>query len=220
MKIAKSFLQANPQFDLAVAEHAERVRLWRAHMKRVEEDKAKGDKVAPIDRHQPYDRPRAPDMVDSCVDENGKVSYELEDDSAEMLRQQKNWLIARVAELEAAAIGAIVPLGRQRLLNLRETEIATADHERAKLLIERRQKPGFLKKLAKSVAGGEEETFDLAAAVAEQRSEEESRHLAEQAERRRRVAAIEKIAAQAMHDIEDLTAETVGSWKEPDFSGV
>lgn len=220
MKIAKSFLKANPQFDVAVAEHAERVRHWRAHMKRVEEDKAKGDKVAPIDRHQPYDRPRAPDLVDSCVDENGKVSYELEDDSAEMLRQQKNQMIARVAELEAAAISAIVPPGRLRLLNLREGEIAAADSERAKMLIEGRKKPGLLKKLANSVAGGDEEPFDLAAAIAEQRPEEDNLLLAEQAERRARVAAIEKIAAQAMHDIEDLTVDTVGQWKEPDFSGV
>lgn len=220
MKIRKSFLLANPRFDVEVAEYAERVRQWRAHMKRVEEDRAKGDKVAPIDRHQPYDRPRAPDLVDSCVDENGNVSYELEDDSAEMLRQQKDRLIARVAELEAAAIGAIVPRGRRRLFSLREGEIAAADNERARLLVERRQKPGFLKRLAKSVAGGEEEQFDLAAAVAEQRPEEDSRHLAKQEERRARIAAIEKIAAQAMHDIEDLTAETIGSWKEPDFSGV
>lgn len=220
MKIRKSFLQANPQFDVAVAEHAERVRQWRAHMKRVEEDRVKGDKVLPINRHQPYDRPRAPDLVESCVDENGRVAYALEDDGEEMLRQQKNSLISRVAELEAAAVAAIIPPGRRRLLNLRESKIAAEDSERAKMLLERRKKPGFLKKLANSVAGSEEEQFDLAAAVAEQRPEEDNLHLARQAERRARIDAIEKIAAQAMHDIEDLTVETIGSWKDPDFSGV
>ena len=69
----------------------------------------------------------------------------------------------------------------------------------------------------------EADKADMTAAVAaalEQRPAEDTRHLAEQQERRDRIRAIEEIAAQAMHDIEDLTVDTIGSWKAPDFSGV
>jgi hypothetical protein len=132
-----------------------------------------------------------------------------------VLRLQKNALLSRVAEIEAAAVAAIVAPGRRRLFNMREDQIRIADADRAAMLAEKRVKPGLLKKL--TGAATEE---DIAAAVAEQRPAEDTKHLAEQEERRRRVREVEQLAAQAMHDIEDLTAETIGSWQAPDFSGV
>lgn len=221
MKIKKTATLAFANFDLEVAEHAEKIRQWLAHMKRVAADKAKGDAVPPIERHQPYDRPRAPELIELAIDDAGNVAYELEDDSHVLLRQQKDSLIAQVGELEAAAINAIVPPGRRRLLNLREGKIAAADIERINLFTEKRRKPGLLKKL--TGAADEAEKADMTAAVAaalEQRPAEDTRHLAAQEERRVRIRAIEEIAAQATHDIEDLTADTIGSWKAPDFSGV
>lgn len=220
MRILKSATLSIPNFDVQVAEYAEQLRQWRAHMKRVEEDRAKGDAVRPIDRHHPFDRPRAAALIEAAVDEDGNVSYELEDDSAAILRQQKNALIGRVAELEASAIEGFLPPGRRRMFALRESQIAQADNERASMLLERRSKPGFLKKFTEALGGEPAPQFDLAAAVAEQRPAEDTQHLADQEGRRRRLREIEQIAAQAMHDIEDLTAETIGSWKAPDFSGV
>lgn len=215
MKIPKSFLLANPQFDLQVAEHAEKLRQWREREAIVAAEKG-NDRIPPIERHQPYDRPRAPDLIEAAIDENFQPSYEIEDDSEAALAQMKMQLLGRVAELERAAIAAIVPPGKVRLLHIREGKIAAEDAERVKLLMERRSKPGFLKKLI----GGKEEEFDLKSAVEEHRPAADTKHLQEQRERRERIAAIQEVAAQAMHDIEDLTAETIGAWQDPDFSGV
>lgn len=59
---------------------------------------------------------------------------------------------------------------------------------------------------------------DIAGLVAEARSSEDASHLEDQQRRRGRIAAIERAAAQAHHDIEDLTVETVDFWPMPDFS--
>lgn len=215
MKILKSQIASFPDFDLKAAEHAERLRQWRDHMKRVETDKAKGDAVAPIDRHQSYDRPVAPYLIEQAIDENFNVNFELEDDSDAILRQQKNRLLAEVHRLEVNAIDAILPPGRRRMFEMREQEILAADAERVSAFMDVKRKPGLLQKLT-----GTAEKFDVAAVAAEQRPEKDTQHLAEQQERRERFRAIAKLAAQAMHDIEDLTADNIGAWKAPDFSGV
>ena len=59
---------------------------------------------------------------------------------------------------------------------------------------------------------------DLAAAVEAARPIEDTIHLRDQDERRRRIDAIQRAAALAHHDIEDLTAATIGAWKMPDFN--
>ena len=216
MKIKKSFLMANPGFDVAVAEFAEKLRHWIEHMKRVEADAAAGDRIPPIERHTPYAKPQASEIVEACVDDAGNVVYELEDDSDAILRQQKDRLIEHVSVLEEKAKTAILPpIGKRRLFSLRERQIAAADNERAVALIERQGKPGFFRKLL-----GTEENLDVATAVAEQRPEADTLHLQQQEEQRQRIEAVVLLSAQAMHDIEDLTAETIGAWQAPDFSGV
>jgi hypothetical protein len=57
----------------------------------------------------------------------------------------------------------------------------------------------------------------IAARVESERPADDTTFLHAQKERIDRVAAIQLIAAQAHHDIEDLTAETIGSWKLPTF---
>lgn len=215
MKVLKTFLLANPRFDLEVSEYAEKVRLWRAHMKRVEEDRA-NEKLAPIDRHQPYDRPRASELVEHAVDGDGNISYEVEDDSETILMARKLQLFNVVHEELLKAQAAIAPPGKRQFFELRERKILDKDTELRMELLQNRSKPGFLKKMF----GGKEEDFDLEAAVDEQRSDEDTAHLADQKARRARFAALEEIAARATHDIEDLTLDTIEQWKAPDFSGV
>lgn len=212
-KIFKSAVDAFPKFDLVAAEHAGALRHWREHMKRVEEDKARGDAVAPIDRHLAYDRPRAADLVESAINEDFDVDYEVIDDSAAVLEAKKRVLIARVQQLEGEAILMIVPAGKQRLMVLREEQIRQADAALATELAQN-SKRGLLKRM---VGGGEVDIGDM---VAEQRPAQDTAFLQQVQEVRRRIAAINLIAAQAMHDIEDLTVDSVGQWKNPDFSGV
>lgn len=58
----------------------------------------------------------------------------------------------------------------------------------------------------------------LITGVEKQRPTDDSAHLQEQSDRRRRMIAIERAAARAHHDIEDLTPETIDAWVQPDFS--
>lgn len=212
-KINKSAIDAIPQFDLIVAEHAEKLRHWRDHMAKVDEQKG-NDRIPLIERYQPFDRPRASDLIESAINEKFDVDYESIDDSLAVLELKKRELIGRVQQLEAAAILAIVPAGKQRLMAMRESQVREDDNDRGKLLMEQAEKPGFLKRM---FGDGK---IDLAAAIEEQRPPADTAFLAELKEVRRRIRDIGFIAAQAMHDIEDLTVDTVAQWKDPDFSGV
>lgn len=213
-KIDKSAINAFPtRFDLVVAEHAGMLRHWREHMAQVEAQKGKD--VALIDRYQPFDRPRAPDLVESAINEKFEVDYEVVDDSVAVLELKKRELISRVQQLEGEAILAIVPAGKQRLMAMREEQIREADSALGAELLAGAKKPGLIKRLL-----GDTETVDISASIEEIRPAADTEFLAELKEVRRRVRAINFIAAQAMHDIEDLTVDTVGQWKEPDFSGV
>lgn len=212
-KIFKSAIDAFPNFDLSVAEHADKLRHWRAHMAKVEAEKG-NDKIAPIDRHQPYERPRAHQLIEAAIDDKFNVAYEVVDDSAATLTAKKQMLIARVAQAEGEAMAAVLAPGKSRLYAMREARIQEEDAQRSALLVEQ-QKPGLIKRLT---GGGSE--FDIAAAVAEQRPSADTQFLQELQELRRRMKAIGLIAAQAMSDIEDLTLDTIEQWKMPDFSGV
>ena len=187
-------------------------------MRRVEEDAAKGDRVAPIDRHQPYDRPRASDFIESAIDERGNVSYTVIDDAAELLAARKAELIFEVGRLEQLALAAVSPPGKERLRSMREAEVRLADDKLMAKLIDEREKPGFIKRLFGK--GGEIDVKALAEEIQKRRPKEDTQHLMEQDARRSQAEKIAAIAAQAMHDIEDLTTETIVNWKAPDFSGV
>lgn len=216
MKVRKSDIaNFNPPFDVQVAQHAQAMQDWRAHMKRVEEDRSNPDLPA-IERHSPYSRPTADPLVDKSVDENDQPAYEIEDDSENVLAIAKRHLLAEITRLEVEAIGRIFPLAKRRHWDLQESDIKAEDAERRMDLIEQQGKPGLLQRLV----GADGCSFDIEAAVAEQRPAEDTKHLQEQAERRRKVAWIERRAAQAHADIEDLTADTIDGWKMPDFSTI
>jgi len=212
MKIAKSLIDAIPGFAVLVADHAHRMKEWRAHMQRVNDDLRNG--VSGLEQHHPYDRPRSLALVEAAVNEADEVFFEVVDDSSELLAQRKAELIGAVAEAEQRAIATVIPAGKRRLFDLRETEIKQADQARAALMVEQQESPGVLQRLM----GKKGDDFDIEAAVVEQRPPDDTTHLLDQEERRRRVAEIEKIAAQAMHDIEDLTPETIGAWTMPTFN--
>jgi len=215
-KIKKSVLESNAAFDLLVAEHAGALRHWRDHhaaLQKQQADIAAGKVIAPVDRFQPFNRPRASDQIEAAINENFEVDYEVIDDSADMLESRKRELIARILKLEGEALASIIPPGKQRFMILRETKIQESDAARGAALAQG-SKPGFFKRMF-----GEGEV-DIQTAIVESRPAEDAKFLGEMQEARRRAREIEFMAAEAMSDVEDLTTETIGQWKEPDFSGV
>jgi hypothetical protein len=211
-KIPASAIAGITNFAVAAASHAVETKAWRAHMARVADDQRND---VPIERrHVAYPRPRAHPMIERAIDENDEVNFEVIDDgptAAELLATRKTELLNAVSLAEAKAIDAIVPVGKRRLFNMRESAIREADQAKTAALVE--SSSGLLKK----ITGGAMTPDELAARIAAERPAEDTAHLRAQEERRARTAAILLAAAQAHHDIEDLTAETIGSWKLPTF---
>lgn len=214
IKIPKSQADRVPDFEVNVAAHASEMKAWRAHMQRVADDEKNG--VTGIDKHWPLHRPVAHPLVAQAVDENDQAAYEIVDDgptSTQILAAKKMELTTKVSAAEQEAIAQVAPLGKRRLFNLRENDIRNADAAVA-AKIGAEQQNGIVASLTSIF---QSKPFDMEAAVAEARSPEDTQHLADQDDRRRRFGEIERIAAQAHHDIEDLTTETVDGWTAPVF---
>ncbi len=215
-KILKS--QVSQDFELAVANYAQAMREWRAHMKRVEADAKNG--VEGIEKHEPYARPYAPELIDAAVDEEGNPDYEIVDDGPtpeQILVAKKSVLFQAVLQAEAAAGEKIVPTGKRRLFNLQESSIYESDAKLAADL--RKKKKGRIAKvwdaaLGKDVDAVAVEEADIRAA----RPKKDTDHLDAQAGRREKLNALAMKSAQALADIQDLTADNVDAWKMPDFT--
>lgn len=201
-------------FEADVAAHAFELKQWRDHMARVASDETGG--VAGIARHWPLQRPTAHGLVEASVNEAGIAEYKIIEDGPapeDILKEKKESLRHKIAFAEQVAIENIVPFGKRRLFNIRENDIRKSDSETlAKISAERQS--GIVAAVASMFKN---KTMDIDAAVAAARSPEDTQHLEEQHDRRRRIEAIERIAAHAQHDIEDLTLDTVDSWKPPAF---
>ena len=169
----------------------------------------------PIERrHVAYPRPRAHPLVERAVDEKDEVNFEIVDDgptAAEKLAARKAALLSEVSIAENKAIDAVVPPGKRRFFNLRESAIQEADQ--AKAIALSASSSGLLKKITGNALTADQ----IAAQIEAERPAEDTALLKAQKERRARIEAIQLAAAKAHHDIEDLTAETVGSWKLPTF---
>jgi hypothetical protein len=199
-------------FSVAAAAHAFELKSWRAHMARVADDEMND---VPIERrHVAYPRPRAHPLVERAVDENDEVDFEIVDDgptAEEKLAARKVELFHEVSIAEHKAIDAVVPTAKRRFFNLREAAILDADRTKSALLWA--SNAGLVKK----VTGAAMSADQIAARVESERPAGDTTFLREQTERTDRLAAIQLAAAKAHHDIEDLTAETVGGWKLPTF---
>lgn len=206
-----------PEFELSVAEFAEAMRNWRAHMERVKKDEDEG--VEGIEKHVAYPRPVAPEIVDRAVDENGSPDYEIVDDgpSAEhVLAHKKAVLISRIHDAEVAAGEKILPYAKRRLYMLREAAIRNSDIDLAVEL--KKKKKGRLAKVWDAARGIEVDAIAIEAAdIREQRPAADTEHLDAQDERRRKFEELAMRAAEATAEVGDLTAENIDDWKIPDF---
>lgn len=209
--------QTWPEFELAVAEFAEAMRNWRAHMKRVKQDEDAG--VQGIERHVAYPRPIASELVDRAVDENGNADYKIVDDGPspeQVLAQKKSVLLAMIQEAERDAGEKIVPYAKRRLFMMRESAIRNADVTLAAEM--KRRKKGRIGKAWDAIRGIEVDAVLVEAAdVREQRPQKDTEHLDAQDERRARFEQLALRAAEAAAEVGDLTAENIDDWKIPDF---
>lgn len=216
-QIMKSQITGFPDFAGAAAAHAVEMRDWRAHMERVRADEAAG--ITGIEKHHPLKRPIAHPLVEAAVNERDEADFEIGDDGPtedQILAARKYELLLQVTRLEQEALAAVVPIGKRRLFNFRETDIRSADSELAQQL--HSGDGGILNAIASKVGLVRKMSPDkVAAAVEEARPQEDTEHLEQQAARRARTEVIVRAAAQAMHDIEDLTTDTIGAWVAPDF---
>lgn len=218
-KIPKSVVDSFPDFAAQAATHAVAVRQWRGHMARVKEDETKKN-LAPIDRHWPIDRPRAPIAIEAAVNENDEMDYEIVDDGPspeDLLALRKVQLLGAVTRAEQDARATVMPFAKERLFNFLEADIRAKDARVVTSMMEKNL--GVFRVAAKAVGLGKKiEPQDIAAAVNAKRTEPEQQHLADMKARRVKMAAIERRAAQAHADVEDLTAETIDAFKIPDFT--
>jgi hypothetical protein len=127
---------------------------------------------------------------------------------------KKNMLLEKIALAEdAAQQAALPPLGKRRLLDLNEVDIIKGDRQRnddfaAEIM--KQHTAGTLtdKETAQKLHGWNPEAG---------RPLEHTQHLADQASRRSKVDAIARAGAQAMSDVEDLTADNFDAFEIPSF---
>jgi hypothetical protein len=211
-KILKSEIAAVPGFEAAVARHAMFIREHLEHMARVAADEKNG--VEGHARHQPYPAPTAHPAIIRAVDANGNADFTIEDDgptAAERLALRKADLAMRLGQAERAASDAEWPIAKRRLDNFRSSDISAADNARAQKIAAERGP------IAKAILGPKDPKNVWDQAI-QARPAADTAFLADHAARHQKIAAIERIAAQAHADIEELTAENIGAWKMPDFT--
>jgi hypothetical protein len=209
-----------PDFATQAAYLAVEMKEWRAHMARVKDDEAKG--VTGIDKHMPVPRPGAHPLVEQAVNERDEIDYEIFDDGPspeQVLTAKKNELMGAVNMAELAALRSIVPVGKIRLLNLKESDIRAKDS--AVIAKMKAKQSGILNSVAAAAKIKKPITEDdIAAAVVSNRTEDENNLISTQERIRSMISVVGAAAAQAHSDIEDLTLDTIDAWQMPDFENL
>ncbi|MCP3444591.1 hypothetical protein [Bradyrhizobium sp. CCGUVB14] len=170
----------------------------------------RGWKAKQLKHIHPVRRPVAHPDVAAAVNNDGHVDFEVVNDdptAEQVLRGKKNELLGQIHRAELEAIDrALPPLGKRRHANLHESDIHAADNAVRQALAD--------EAVAKK---SELDASDVEKAVLARRPKHHTQHLADQESRRAKVDAIVRAAAQVMSDVEDLTADNIGSFKIPAF---
>lgn len=204
-KIKKSDADKWPNFALSVQAYVAELRTWTEHMARVAADEKNG--VVGLEKHSPYPGPFADPIIMSAVNEHGDVDFEIEDDgpsAEEMLQEKKRDLFRKVTEAEVAAVSALIPPGKQRMMEIMERDVRAQDFTRRISLADK------LKLKARFVKNPE-------TVLAKLRHPEETDFLKDQEATRSKIDAVHRAAAQMLHNIEDLMLDNVDAWVMPDF---
>jgi hypothetical protein len=167
-------------------------------------------------RHEPYPKPIGhPDIIASVatkVGDDGSVTYvphfEIVDDDPtpdEILAAKKIDLLSKISAAEQEAIDrAELPLGKRRAAALLEADISAEDAKVATDLIDKTPEANRAQ-------------LDIAKELKKRRDPKHTQHLQDQESRRAKIEAIVRAGAQAMSDIEDLTADKIDTFEIPSF---
>lgn len=194
-KILKSQVSGT-NFEVEVARFVVLKKEWREHQAKVEADEKNG--VTGIAKHVACKHPVAHQLIESAIDADGNASYEIVDDGptpAQILEQQKQDLELQLNMAETAAIEAIFPRRQLPLLSAKENDINAAHQQSSNR--------GVIKSLLVSPP---------------EMPSEDKAFVEQMRVKRQKVSDIRRITAQALADIDGLTAETIDAWKLPDFS--
>lgn len=213
-KIFKSHIAATgiPDFAGAVARHAIFTKEWRTHDAMVKAD-AKNPNIAPKDKHAPYPRPRAHDLIESAVDENDEVNFEIVNDDPtpeKVLALKKSKLSMQLGQAAQAAIDNIVSPARRQLKFERACQILQDDNARAANI--QSQRSALFEKL--KAAFRSPSILPLEEAMQE-RSKDDAAFMTQWATQKDQIAKIQQATLQAQVEIEDLTAANIDAWKLP-----
>lgn len=221
-KILKSTIAGFTDFGVMVAAHAKEMRDWRAQMKLAAEHKG-NDKIAPIDRYVERPVPTAHPLVESAVNESDDVDYEVVDDGPtadQVLKAKKSLLTQAVLDAERRARLTVVPAGKQRAFSIRLGDVTADDTTRMGDLMARFQELGILDKFTKQRADLIQKIKNPEATHAQGRPAADHKFMLEHADRQQRISSLERWGAQAMSDIEDLTADNIDAWSMPPLPDV
>ena len=201
----------NGQFDNLVAIYGQELADWKSHMARVEQDKKNG--VAKDKAYQPFPAPTADPEIMASVDADGKPSYKITDDSADVLAAKKTALITKISEAESIAISAVLPpVGKRQIFSMRESDILNADVARAQSIIDASQHG-----LLATIGVGKKTPQEIQAEAAASRPPDDTAFLQQRIDERQKIEVIRRAAAQMTSDVEDLTAANIDSWTMPTF---
>lgn len=181
-------------FRKAVVAHAEAMREYAEHLRGVEEDAANAD-LKPEDRRVAFPPPSAHPLVEVAVKAGG---YDLVGPPLEVRKQR---LSAEVDAAEQAEIAKVMPQRKARYWQMHEQDIRAADN----MIVSNHPVP----------VPHDQITSFLRA----KRPADDTAFLDDQQKRRERVASVQRWAAKAHHDIDNLTEETIDGWKLEPFVG-
>lgn len=201
--LKKSHVPNEHAFVRALDDHKARLKEWQDHMRRVDGD-ALNDKIHPKDKHAAYPPPVADTLIVAVINDGG--SYTIHDDtptSEERLVEQKEQFTQSLNTAQTEAMTKVVSPAKRTINSHREQAIMAADVGRVKTIKSK------LLNLMGYVIGKDQ--------VENARSPEDAQFMIDQAARREKLHAIVIKGAQARSDIEDLTVDTVKSWKNPEF---
>jgi hypothetical protein len=192
-----------------ISKFANEYRLWLAHMMKVNsEENAKQED--PEKKYMPYKPPLAHPLIMSAVDKLGNIAYEFIDDtvaiSSQTVRSRREELMAAVVNIENEEIAKIIPRGKIRLWEMKQTAILNADGKKRQLILE-----DFYKK------NQEVDHLKLNKHIDDDRDPEDTAFLEDMKDRKQKVEGIQLWAAQLLSDIEDLSNEAVFDWKVPSY---